>query len=278
MSVAQVKNLQRRLLLLSDEAEQGLNRACGHELWRSLRAGCHRWRGRYNPSRRSELLVRPVECGSGTAGGDRLTSSRIDQTEAVEQRYGAAAQSASLVSAHLLASIPACWRPFQVLSLKGITAGDPTRWVRCGDRVLDLGSGSGKNAFICAQVVGAEGSVIGVDRNAEMLQLSRSALADVAAAIGYTNVQFIDGTIEALDAPGPSGRPLIDDASIDVVLSNCVLNLVNPAAWDRLLSNICRVLAPAGRIAISDIICDQPVPVHLQQDPELERLHQRLAG
>ena len=102
--------------------------------------------------------------------------------------------------------------------------------------VLDLGSGSGKNAFICAQVVGAEGAVIGVDRNAEMLQLSRSAVADVAAAIGYTNVQFIDGAIEALDAPDP-GHPLIDDASIDVVLSNCVLNLVNPAARDRLLQH-----------------------------------------
>ena len=147
--------------------------------------------------------------------------------------------------------------------------GDPTRWVRCGDRVLDLGSGSGKNACICAQVVGAEGSVTGVDRNTEMLQLSRSASAAVAAAIGYTNVQFIDGAIEALDAPDPSGDPLVDDASIDVVLSNCVLNLVNPSSRQRLLANIRRVLAPGGRVAISDIVCDKPVPMHLQQDPDL---------
>ena len=59
------------------------------------------------------------------------------------------------------------------------------------------------------------------------------------------------------------------DASLDVVLSNCVLNLVNPSARQRLLSNIRRVLAPGGRVAISDIVCDRPVPLALQQDPEL---------
>ena len=199
-----------------------------------------------------------------------MTSSRIDQTEAVEQRYGAAAQEREPCLCTPVGFDPRWLEaiPSAVVE-RDYGCGDPTRWVRCGDRVLDLGSGSGKNAFICAQVVGAEGAVIGVDRNAEMLQLSRSAVADVAAAIGYSNVKFINGAIEALDAPDPSGRPLVDDASIDVVLSNCVLNLVNPAARDRLLSNIRRVLAPAGRIAISDIICDQPVPVHLQQDPEL---------
>ena len=63
--------------------------------------------------------------------------------------------------------------------------------------------------------------------------------------------------------------PLVADASLDVVLSNCVLNLVNPSARQRLLSNIRRVLAPGGRVAISDIVCDQPVPLALQQDPEL---------
>ena len=147
--------------------------------------------------------------------------------------------------------------------------GDPTRWVQRGDRVLDLGSGSGKNAFICSQVVGADGWVTGVDRNASMLALSREAAARVAEAIGYANVRFLDGAIEALDAPGSDGAPLVADASVDVVLSNCVLNLVNPSARDRLLGNIQRVLAPGGRVAISDIVCDRPVPRHLQEDPEL---------
>ena len=132
-----------------------------------------------------------------------------------------------------------------------------------------MGSGSGKNAFICAQVVGPDGHVIGVDRNAEMLALSRGAAATVANAIGYSNVDFIEGAIEALDQPGADGSPLVADASLDVVLSNCVLNLVNPSARQRLLSNIRRVLAPGGRVAISDIVCDQPVPLALQQDPEL---------
>ena len=102
-----------------------------------------------------------------------------------------------------------------------------------------------------------------------MLALSREAASRVAEAIGYANVRFLDGAIEALDAPGANGEPLVADASVDVVLSNCVLNLVNPAARDRLLRNIQRVLAPGGRVAISDIVCDRPVPRHLQEDPEL---------
>jgi SAM-dependent methyltransferase len=61
----------------------------------------------------------------------------------------------------------------------------------------------------------------------------------------------------------------VADASVDLVLSNCVLNLVNPSARERLLANIRRVLRPGGRVAISDIVCDQPVPLALQQDPEL---------
>ena len=195
---------------------------------------------------------------------------RLDQTQAVERRYGAAAQQREACLCTPVGFDP---RWLQVIPAAVVErdygCGDPTRWVGSGDRVLDLGSGSGKNAFICAQVVGAEGAVIGVDRNAEMLRLSRSAAAEVSAAIGYANVQFKDGAIEALDAPDASGSLLIADASIDVVLSNCVLNLVNPEARGRLLANIRRVLAPAGRVAISDIVSDQPVPVHLQRDPEL---------
>ena len=198
------------------------------------------------------------------------TPSSLDQTQAVADRYGAAAheQEACLCTPvgfdpALLAVIP------DAVVERDYGCGDPTRWVRSGDRVLDLGSGSGKNAFICAQVVGPDGHVIGVDRNAEMLALSRGAAATVANAIGYSNVDFIEGAIEALDQPGADGSPLVADASLDVVLSNCVLNLVNPSARQRLLSNIRRVLAPGGRVAISDIVCDQPVPLALQQDPEL---------
>ena len=126
-----------------------------------------------------------------------------------------------------------------------------------------------KNAFICSQVVGATGRVIGVDRNADMLALSRSAAPVLAERIGYANVCFLEGAIEALDANDAEGEPLVADASVDVVLSNCVLNLVNPSARQQLLQNIRRVLRPAGRVAISDIVCDRPVPMALQQDAEL---------
>ena len=198
------------------------------------------------------------------------SSTSLDQTQAVEDRYGAAAQEQEAClctpvgfDPALLAVIP------EAVVERDYGCGDPTRWVRSGDRVLDLGSGSGKNAFICAQVVGAEGRVIGVDRNSEMLALSRGAAAEVADAIGYANVAFLEGAIEALDQQTSDGTPLVPDASVDVVLSNCVLNLVNPVSRQRLLSNIRRVLAPGGRVAISDIVCDRSVPLKLQQDPEL---------
>lgn len=194
----------------------------------------------------------------------------LDQTQAVEARYGAAAQEQEACLCTPVSFDPALLRviPEAVIE-RDYGCGDPTRWVKQGDRVLDLGSGSGKNAFICSQIVGPSGSVTGVDRNADMLALSREAIPVVASALGFDNVCFVDGAIEALDAPTATGEPLIADGSIEVVLSNCVLNLVNPSARDRLLANIRRVLAPGGRVAISDIVCDQVVPLLLQQDPDL---------
>ena len=197
-------------------------------------------------------------------------SAPLDQTQAVDDRYGAAALEQEACLCTPVAFNPK-WLdviPSEVVE-RDYGCGDPTRWVESGDTVLDLGSGSGKNAFICAQVVGADGAVIGVDRNADMLALSRGAAPVVAERIGYSNVRFVEGAIEALDASGPDGAPLIADASVDLVLSNCVLNLVNPSARVRLLANIRRVLRPGGRVAISDIVCDRPVPLALQQDPEL---------
>ena len=138
--------------------------------------------------------------------------------------------------------------------------GDPSRHVRAGETVLDLGSGGGKICFIASQVVGPEGRVIGVDMNAEMLALARSAAPVVAERIGYSNVEFREGRIQ--DLP-------VADGEIDVVVSNCVLNLVRAADKQRLFGELFRVLRRGGRAVISDIVAGAPVPEEMVRDEEL---------
>ncbi|MHC5212451.1 MAG: methyltransferase domain-containing protein, partial [Planctomycetota bacterium] len=175
--------------------------------------------------------------------------------------------------------------------------GDPTRHLSAGQTVLDLGSGSGKACFIAAQVVGPTGEVIGADMNDDMLALSRGAAPVVAERIGYANVRFVKSYIqdlaldlEALDrhlaeepvrcaadyavlqshlAEQRREHPLIASGSVDVVVSNCVLNLVAPDDKRALFSELHRVLRSGGRAVISDIVCDRDVPERLQADPEL---------
>ncbi len=175
--------------------------------------------------------------------------------------------------------------------------GDPSRHVRPGETVLDLGSGGGKICFIASQVVGPEGRVIGVDMNEDMLALARKHQRAVGDAIGWHNVEFRKGRIqdlaldlEALDAElkdrpiaGADAllaaemlaedlrvrRPLVATESIDVVVSNCVLNLVDPAAKPRLFQEVFRVLRNGGRAIISDIVSDESVPDAMRADAEL---------
>jgi SAM-dependent methyltransferase len=146
-------------------------------------------------------------------------------------------------------------------------------------------------------VVGASGRVIGVDINDEMLALAASAAPKVAAAIGFANVEFRKGRIqdlrldvtateqwlaahpvtdlaslqafEAETARQRRASPLVPDASVDAVVSNCVLNLVATEAKGELFAEIFRVLRRGGRAIISDIVSDVEVPAHLQADPEL---------
>ncbi|MBM4365090.1 MAG: methyltransferase domain-containing protein [Deltaproteobacteria bacterium] len=175
--------------------------------------------------------------------------------------------------------------------------GDPSRYVRPGETVLDLGSGGGKICFIASQIVGPAGKVIGVDMNPDMLDLARRSAPVVAERIGYANVEFRRGkiqdlqlgadaidaylaehpikTIDELAAYGAWEKeqrrlfPMIPDNSVDVVVSNCVLNLVDDAAKPQLIREIFRVLKVGGRIAISDIISDEVAPPELRNDPVL---------
>ncbi len=175
--------------------------------------------------------------------------------------------------------------------------GDPSKYLREGETVLDLGSGTGKICFIAAQIVGMRGKVIGVDMTDEMLEVARHNAPVVAERVGYANVEFRKGRIqdlaldlERLDAE-LNARPITDAASflradelaqelrvkhplvandsVDVVVSNCVLNLVEPKSKRRLFEEIFRVLRKGGRAVISDIVSDEEVPEHLQNDPEL---------
>ncbi len=175
--------------------------------------------------------------------------------------------------------------------------GDPSRYVREGDRVLDLGSGGGKICFITSQIVGPKGHVIGVDMNLDMLALARSSAPSVSETLGYRNVEFKRGRIQDLaldmddlerflgehpvqrvedldaleDARAKLRRDatMIPDSSIDIVVSNCVLNLVREEDKQQLIEEIYRVLDKGGRIAISDIVSDEIVPEELKADPKL---------
>ncbi len=175
--------------------------------------------------------------------------------------------------------------------------GDPSRYLCEGEVVVDLGSGTGKICFIAAQIVGPNGKVIGVDMTDEMLEVARHNAPIVAQRIGYANVEFRKARIqdlaldlELLDRQLKSNpitdaasflaadelaeelrvkHPLIASDSVDVVVSNCVLNLVEPKSKRALFEEIFRVLKKGGRAVISDIVSDEEVPEEMQNDPEL---------
>lgn len=140
--------------------------------------------------------------------------------------------------------------------------GDPSKYVGKGETVLDLGSGAGKICFIASQVVGKDGKVIGVDMNNSMLEVANRFAPVVAETIGFANVEFHKGNIVNMQG-------IVDDDSIDVVVSNCVLNLVSNQEKSDLFKELYRVTAPGGRAVISDIVANKDVPTEMQEDEHL---------
>ncbi|MCB2209189.1 MAG: arsenite methyltransferase [Bacteroidetes bacterium] len=138
----------------------------------------------------------------------------------------------------------------------GLGCGLPTQFAQIskGDTVLDLGSGAGNDCFVARAVVGESGKVIGVDFADKMLEKARKN----AQVLGYQNVEFLKGDIDQLP---------IEDDSIDVVVSNCVLNLVPDKV--KVFAEIHRVLKPAGHFSVSDIVISGTLPEKLLKEAEM---------
>lgn len=168
-------------------------------------------------------------CGGGCGAGDPVTTDLYDATEQAE-----------LPEEAVLASLR-CGNPTALAALEP------------GQVVLDLGSGGGIDVLLSAKRVGPTGFAYGLDMTDEMLKLAEQSREKA----GITNVRFLKGHIEDIPLP---------DASVDVIISNCVINL--SADKDRVLREAYRVLRPGGRFAVSDVVVEGEMPDALRKDIE----------
>jgi len=198
--------------------------------------------------------------------------STADIREAVKQKYGQAARRVREGGASCCSSVldPAKLDPIisnlyarhetEGLPAQALEAslgcGNPTALaeLRSGEVVLDLGSGGGIDVLLSAKRVGPTGKVFGLDMTDEMLALAR----ENQAKAGVSNVEFLKGEIERIPLP---------DQSVDVIISNCVINLSGDK--ERVLAEAFRVLRPGGRFAVSDIVVRASMPAEIKKSMEL---------
>ena len=196
-----------------------------------------------------------------------MSTTRIQ--DAVREKYGAIARSAGAkgccgpstcgcgdpITSNLYSEAETEGLPSEAVAVS-LGCGNPTALIdlKPGDTVLDLGSGGGIDVLLSAKRVGPTGKVYGLDMTDEMLALAR----ENQRKVGATNVEFLKGTIESIPLP---------DNSVDVIISNCVINL--SADKDAVLREAFRVLKPGGRFAVSDIVMRGEVPAEIRRNLEL---------
>jgi arsenite methyltransferase len=189
-----------------------------------------------------------------------------DLKAAIRDKYGKAASGVATggccggscedpITANLYSDADAAGVPAEAVQAS-LGCGNPTALIdlQPGNRVLDLGSGGGIDVLLSASRVGPTGKVYGLDMTDEMLALAR----ENQRRAGATNVEFLKGEIEAIPLP---------DQAVDVVISNCVINLSTDK--DQVLREAFRVLTPGGRFAVSDVVVRGPVPADVRRSVEL---------